>query len=161
MTERNDSLLPNEQETVMVYFDPELIQTMADRSAAKRQNFRELLSAAEEGSLDAAYRLGLNYYEGSDGAPKDEAQALRWLTKAAEGEVCFVENLPIAPFAERIEAMVLYDWDRAYPADVHLDLDPAAAGFTLKEERSFPGTSHEKIIRKIYEREAAHGEEEE
>ena len=86
MTERNDSLLPNEQETVMVYFDPELIQTMADRSAAKRQNFRELLSAAEEGSLDAAYRLGLNYYEGSDGAPKDEAQALRWLTKAAEGD---------------------------------------------------------------------------
>ena len=68
------------EETVMVYFDPELIQTMADRSAAKRQNFRELLSAAEEGSLDAAYRLGLNYYEGSDGAPKDEAQALRWLT---------------------------------------------------------------------------------
>lgn len=83
------------------------------------------------------------------------------LTKAAEGEVCFVENQPIAPAAERIEAMVLYDWDRAYPADVHLDFDPAAAGFTLKEERTFPGTSHEKIIRKIYQREVPHGEAEE
>ena len=47
-TERNEGFLPNEQETVMVYFNPELIQTMADRSAAKQQNFRELLSAAEE-----------------------------------------------------------------------------------------------------------------
>lgn len=84
-----------------------------------------------------------------------------FLTKAEAGEVCFVENQPIAPAAERIEAVVLYDWDRAYPADVHLDFDPEAEGFTLKEERIFPGTSHEKIIRKVYEREAPHGEADE
>lgn len=82
-----------------------------------------------------------------------------FLTKAGAGEVCFVEDRPIAPAAERIEAMVLYDWDRAYPADVHLDFDPAAAGFVLKEERPFPGTSHERIIRKIYERGADDGRE--
>lgn len=83
-----------------------------------------------------------------------------FLTKAGAGEVCFVEDRPIAPCAERIEAVVLYDWNRAYPADVHLDFDPAAAGFTLAEETEFPGSSHERIIRKIYEREADHGEEE-
>ena len=43
---------------------------------------------------------------------------------------------------------------------VHLDFDPAEAGFTLAEETEFPGSSHERIIRKIYEREADHGEEE-
>lgn len=81
-----------------------------------------------------------------------------FLTKAADGEVCFVEDRPIAPVAERIEALVLYDWDRAYPADVHLDFDPEAAGLTLTEEREFAGTSHEKIIRRIYVREEDHGE---
>ena len=83
-----------------------------------------------------------------------------FLTKAEAGEVCFVEDRSIAPYAEQIEAVVLYDWDRAYPADVHLDFDPAEAGFMLAEEREFPGTSHERIIRKIYVREADHGQEE-
>ena len=94
----------------------------------------------------------------------DEREEIRadeeFLTKAEAGEVCFVEDRPIAPYAEQIEAMVLYDWDRAYPADVHLDFDPVEAGFTLAEEREFPGTSHERIIRKIYVREADHGQEE-
>ena len=94
----------------------------------------------------------------------DEREEIRadeeFLTKAGAGEVCFVEDRPIAPCAEQIEAMVLYDWDRAYPADVHLDFNPAEAGFTLAEEREFPGTSHERIIRKIYVREADHGQEE-
>ena len=80
-----------------------------------------------------------------------------FLTKAAEGEICFVEDRPLLPVLDRIEALVLYDWDRAYPADVHLDLDPAAAGFTLEEERAFPGTSHERIIRRIYRRQAGPG----
>lgn len=91
------------------------------------------------------------------GAREDVQADEEFLTKAAEGEVCFVEDRPIAPVADRIEAVVLYDWDRAYPADVHLDFDPAAAGFTLEEEREFAGTSHEKIIRRIYVREAGHG----
>ena len=49
MADQNENLLPGEQDTVMIYFNPELIQTLADRSAEKRQNFRELLSAAEDG----------------------------------------------------------------------------------------------------------------
>lgn len=84
-----------------------------------------------------------------------------FLDKAEAGEVCFVEDRPIAPIAERVEAMVVYDWDRAYPADVHLDFDPVAAGFALTEEREFRGTSHERIIRRLYEREANHGQEQE
>ena len=95
-------------------------------------------------------------FDGREGVQVDED----FLSKAEDGEVCFVEDRLIAPFAERIEAVVLYDWNRAYPADVHLDFDPAAAGFTLAEETEFPGSSHERIIRKIYKREADHGEEE-
>ena len=84
--EHNDELLPNGQDSVMVYFNPELLQSLADLSAEKRQNFQELLSAAEDGDLDAAYQLGQHYCRGTGGAPKDEAQGFRWFVKAADGD---------------------------------------------------------------------------
>lgn len=108
----------------------------------------------------AGRRLWIAPYSASLFGEREGVQAdEEFLTKAEAGEVCFVEDRPVIPAAERIEAMVVYDWDRAYPADVHLDFDPAAAGFTLTEEREFPGASHEKIIRRVYEREAGHGQE--
>ena len=57
-TEANGSLLPGEQETVMVYINPDVIQSMADLSAGRLQTLHELEDAAEEGDLDAAYQLG-------------------------------------------------------------------------------------------------------
>ena len=84
--EQNENLLPEEQDTVMVYFNPEIIQSMADLSAERQRNFRELLEAAGEGDLDAACQLGQHYCRGSDGAPKDEKEGFFWLSKAAEGD---------------------------------------------------------------------------
>ena len=40
--EQNRNLEPNEQDSVMVYFNPQLIQTLTARSEEKRQNLREL-----------------------------------------------------------------------------------------------------------------------
>ena len=82
--DQNEALLPNEQDSVMVYFNPELLQSMADVSAKKQRNFRELLSSAEEGDLDAAYHLAHNYCRGEEGAPQDEQQGFYWFSKAAE-----------------------------------------------------------------------------
>ena len=108
----------------------------------------------------AGRRLWIAPYSAALFGEREEVRAdEEFMDKAEDGEVCFVEDRPIAPYAERVEAMVLYDWDRAYPTDVHLDFNPAEAGFTLTEEREFSGTSHERIIRKIYVREADHGQE--
>lgn len=74
-TEPNENLLPESQETVMVYINPDVIQTMADLSAERRQNLRELETAAEDGDLEAAYQLGQHYCRGSGGAEKDEKRA--------------------------------------------------------------------------------------
>lgn len=73
-----------------------------------------------------------------------------FLDKAGPGEVCFVEDRALAPAADRVEAVVLYRWNRAYPADVRFDLD--LSGFQLAERTEFPGNSHEKITREIYRR---------
>ena len=85
-SEPNDSLMPEEQQdSVMVYFNPELLQSLADLSAEKKRNFEELLSAARDGDLDAACQLGQHYCRGSDGAPKDEEAGFYWLSRAADG----------------------------------------------------------------------------
>lgn len=54
---------------------------------------------------------------------------------------------------ERLQAadrLVLYRWNRAYPADVYFTMP---AGFRLESGREFPGSSHEKITREEYIRE--------
>lgn len=74
-----------------------------------------------------------------------------FLDKAAEGEYCFVEDQPLAGRLDRLEGLILYRWNRAYPADVHLDLD-VSAGFTLLSREEFTGSSHKTITREFYKR---------
>ena len=73
-----------------------------------------------------------------------------FLHQAAEGEVCFVEDQPLLPVYERLEALVVYRWNRTYPPDFKLDLD--LNSFVLMEQKEFPGNSHETITREIYMR---------
>ena len=51
---------------------------------------------------------------------------------------------------ERVEELVLYRWNRDYPADVYLDWD--LSRFQVSGLREFPGTSHPNITRTIYVR---------
>lgn len=75
-----------------------------------------------------------------------------YLEKAGRGETCFVERPPLSPFVGRIEGVLLYRWNRVYPADAWFDLDLEALGFSLRERREFPGFSHPRITRDFYER---------
>ena len=68
------------------------------------------------------------------------------------GENCFVEREELKPHLGRITRLVVYRWNRHYPSDRVPDIDPAAEGFVLKETSDFPGTSHEKITREVYEK---------
>lgn len=73
-----------------------------------------------------------------------------FLTLAEPGDFCFVEDRPLSPVLDRVETLVLYRWNVSYPADLRLDVD--LGGFALRESLDFPGSSHEKITREIYER---------
>ena len=73
-----------------------------------------------------------------------------FLAKAGPGEFCFVEEGAVRPWLDKTEGIILYRWNRVYPADEHLDFDPAAAGWKLTERREFPGSSHEKITKEVY-----------
>jgi len=69
-----------------------------------------------------------------------------YLQKAGPGEVCFVEAEDLSAVADRIEGMIVYRWNRVYPADRRLDL----SDFQLTGRTEFPGTSHETITRETY-----------
>ncbi|MGN0964466.1 MAG: ribonuclease Z [Dysosmobacter sp.] len=75
-----------------------------------------------------------------------------FLSLAGPEEWCFVEDRPLAPHLDRLEGLVVYRWNRAYPADVHLDLD--LSDFQLESGQDFSGSSHETITREIYRRTA-------
>ncbi len=70
------------------------------------------------------------------------------LTAAKAGTFCFVEGLLLAPVEETIEELILYRWDKVYPADVFLDLD--LSQWNLQSTYDFVGSSHDKITREVY-----------
>ena len=64
----------------------------------------------------------------------------------------FAEDVPSEENLARTAKIVIYRWNRLYPADVRWEPDLAAMGFALRETTEFPGRSHEKITREVYER---------
>ena len=71
-----------------------------------------------------------------------------FLQKAGAGELCFVEGAALRPYLGRMEGLILYRWNRRYPADVYLDLELSA--FRLCASEEFPGHSHDKITKEVY-----------
>ena len=62
----------------------------------------------------------------------------------------FAEDVPSEEILAQTETIVIYRWNRHYPADVRWEPDLANLGFALRETTEFPGTSHEKITREVY-----------
>ena len=83
-----------------------------------------------------------------DWAPERVRVEEKFLEQAAPGDICFVEDRPLP--AEKLEGLILYRWNRAYPSDVRLELD--LSQFALTERAEFSGTSHETITRERYTR---------
>ncbi len=76
-----------------------------------------------------------------------------FLSKAEWGDYCFVENMELKPYLEKIERMTLFKWNRIYPADQYLDIDLSDGRWWLEKAQEFPGFSHEKITEEIYRNE--------
>nr|WP_297284102.1 ribonuclease Z [uncultured Agathobaculum sp.] len=106
-------------------------------------------------NLCGAQSLWLNAYSAGQFADQERARLRvdeRFLALAGEGDYCFVEDQQIAPFEDRIEAIILFCWNRVYPADRYFDRSLLAYGWTLRETEEFPGFSHAKITKEVYEK---------
>ena len=65
-------------------------------------------------------------------------------------EDLFWEDVPTEEMLTACEKVVIYRWNRHYPADVRWEPDLIPRGFHLEETYEFPGKSHEKITREVY-----------
>lgn len=75
-----------------------------------------------------------------------------FLDRAGSGEYCFVEDQDIRPYEDELESIILFQWNRSYPADFHFPADILSHGWTMTESEEFEGSSHEKIIREVYKK---------
>ncbi|MBQ7906595.1 MAG: ribonuclease Z [Clostridia bacterium] len=66
------------------------------------------------------------------------------INEAGQG-YCFIENTPLPTEAQEI---IIYHWNRHYPADTYFTIDISSYSKTSCEE--FVGSSHEKITKEVY-----------
>lgn len=69
-------------------------------------------------------------------------------TKMGKEDYCFVENIEIKTIIEKIDKIILYNWNRSYPADRYLEIN--LEKWVVESEEEFAGHSHAKITQKIY-----------
>ena len=82
--------------------------------------------------------------------PRGATVRADFLEVAERDDLCFVEDAPLSPCLDRIDELIIYRWNRRYPRDLLLDIDPIATGFRLVSRTEFAGYSHEKITKERY-----------
>lgn len=75
-----------------------------------------------------------------------------FLNQAGEGDTCFIEDAKIDDYEEQIKKVILYKWNRKYPADIYFTLDLSDDSWELQRTEEFKGSSHERITKEVYER---------
>ncbi len=116
------------------------------QSQDRVQRQRMLERIGEEKLWVDTYTAGLFAEEEQEQLSVDDA----CLDCAGDGEYCFIEKEDLRPVEEKIEKIILYRWNRVYPADVYFPIDLSEWKMIQSEE--FIGSSHEKITEEIYER---------
>ena len=96
-------------------------------------------------------KLFMNAYSAKLFGPNDRITVAEdCLARAGAGEYCFVENLDPVPYAEKLEQIIVYRWNRHYPADRHFEIALEAPAWTKIRTEEFAGSSHEKITKDVY-----------
>ena len=109
-----------------------------------------LTAVAESGSrlwvAPFSEKLLRSYMENRPFVTVDES----FLDKAAEQDFCFVEAEPLKAWLSQITTVILYRWNRVYPADTYFDMD--LSSWQLVSTGEFSGASHERITKEVYTR---------
>lgn len=69
-------------------------------------------------------------------------------------DYCFVENFDLRDQENRMEYIIIYRWNRKYPADIYFGIDLRSEEWELVDIKEFKGKSHDKITKEIYKHKA-------
>ena len=67
-----------------------------------------------------------------------------------DDDYVFLENIEPEIIENKIDEIILFNFNRKYPADVYFDI--SLEKWNLISEEEFEGSSHEKITKEIYRR---------
>ena len=79
--------------------------------------------------------------------PENTVEMFESIDNIEEG-YCFAENFTVNE--EYVEEIIVYKWNRLYPADTHFNI--SLKNWNIIETVEFEGSSHEKITRERYVR---------
>ena len=71
-----------------------------------------------------------------------------FINKISQNEYCFIENISPLTLENKTEKIILYSWNRVYPADMYFDIK--LEDWELESETEFAGSSHERITQKVF-----------
>ncbi len=121
----------------------------------RRRQSRDRVVRAAIGTLAAGKTLWMNAYSAAQFSIGELPEGIcvdeEFLAKAQPEDYCFVENTDMEPYENKISGLVLFHWNRAYPADVRFPLQ-LTRQWQLKSTQELTGYSHEKITMEVYER---------
>lgn len=73
-----------------------------------------------------------------------------FLAQASEDDCCFVEDQDISLWLEQADTVILYQWNRHYPADLYFTAELSEDTWQMERQEDFAGSSHEKITKTVY-----------
>lgn len=132
---------------LMVCIDDDWGMAFANRRQSQDRILRARLLRLSGGVLR------LNAYSAKQFPPEENARFIveeDFLEQAGEGDFCFAETTDVAPFEEKAEKIILYHWNRRYPASLHFSIPLAEHGWKCASAEEFQGYSHEKITEEVY-----------
>ncbi len=101
-------------------------------------------------SVSAGHKLYVNAYTAKQFAADPNAEHIIVVEDFSgdfeKGAFCFVEN--ILPDIEKIEKIILFKWNRIYPADFWFSYD--LSEWQLMKSDVFKGNSHDQITMEVY-----------
>lgn len=68
-----------------------------------------------------------------------------FLGKVADNDYCFVENLSMTDYISKIKKLIIFKWNRVYPADMYFDIP--LNNWQMAGVEEFVGSSHELITK--------------
>ena len=108
------------------------------KDACVRRKLLELSGGRLRMSAYSAKQFDDPVYAGTD-----------YLSGAGVDDWCFVENGDYQEHADNIHRIILFRWNRAYPADLFFSFP---GDWRKVSEEDFPGNSHDQITMEVYER---------
>lgn len=115
----------------------------------KRRQSRDKVLCEHILKLTQGANLLMNTYSAKLFPEADVVIKEDFLAVAQEQDYCFVENVEWSKYQDKITKIILYHWNREYPADTYFTFPIRKEVWKLQETSEIEGNSHS-ITEEVY-----------